>query len=258
MKFVDTHCHIHFDDYLPDAKQVLRDSAAAGVRHMVTVGCSLADSKKAIDFAAGHEGVWAAAGTHPHGAADFNGQLGAADKLSRLLSRPKVVAVGEIGLDYFRENSPRAAQKKALKAQIEAGISSGLPFVFHIRDAWEDFWPIFDEYGIKKGIVHSFSAGPAELEKVLARNLYVGLNGIMTFTKVDAQLEAAKQVPLHSLMLETDAPFLAPKPFRGKRCEPKHLINTAKFLAELRGESLEEIARETTANAVKLFGLDRI
>jgi TatD DNase family protein len=130
-----------------------------------------------------------------------------------------------------------------------------LPFIFHIRDAWETFWPIFDSYKGLRGVVHSFSAHEEQLEQILGRGLYVGLNGIMTFTKDAQQLAAAKKVPLDKLLLETDAPFLTPKPYRGQRCEPKHVRNVAEFLAELRGETLEELAAATTKNAVGLFNL---
>ncbi len=255
MEFIDTHCHLHFDNYDQDRYIVLKNSATAGVRRIICVGCSLADSQRAIDFAAKNKNVWATAGAHPHDGADYLTNPNSGAILQKLLKQPKVVAVGEIGLDYFHENTPKADQQKVFKAQIEIGLPSGLPFVFHVRDAWEDFWPIFDSYSGIRGVVHSFSAHPSNLKEVLSRGLYVGLNGIMTFTKDSEQLEAAKQVPLDKLLLETDAPFLAPKPFRGSRCEPKHVFNVAEFLANLRGESMNDIANASTANAEKIFNL---
>jgi TatD DNase family protein len=129
-----------------------------------------------------------------------------------------------------------------------------VPLIFHVRDAFDDFWPIFDSYEGIRGVIHSFSAGLPELEQIQRRGLYVGLNGIMTFTKHVKQLDAAKAIPLARLLLETDAPFLTPQPFRGSICEPRHVRVTAEFLAELRGESLSELANATTRNAQSLFG----
>jgi len=149
----------------------------------------------------------------------------------------------------------RDKQEYLFRLHIELALQYQLPLIFHIRDAFDDFFRIIGEYEGIKGVVHSFSAGPEELNGVISRGLYVGLNGIMTFSKQKSQLEAAKNVPLEKLLLETDAPFLTPVPFRGKICKPEHLVQTAQFLSELRGESLEEIANSTTANATKLFGV---
>ena len=255
MEFVDTHCHIHFKKYPLPANEVLSNAAKNGVNKMICVGTSLEDSHQAIEFAAKHNNVWASIGAHPHDGQDFLDDPQATSKLKKLLSEDRVVAVGEIGLDYYHDRTARPVQAKALRAQIEAGLESGLPFVFHVRDAWADFWPIFDEYKIKRGVVHSFSAGVKQLDAILNRGLYVGLNGIMTFTRDEAQLEAAKAVPLERLLLETDAPFLTPAVDRGKTCEPKHVRDIAQFLSALRGETLGQIAQATTSNAVGLFNL---
>lgn len=256
MEFIDTHCHLHFDNYDSDRDGVMQASANAGIKRLICVGCSLTDSQRAIDFAGEHENIWATAGAHPHGGADYLTNPNSKAKLQELLRQPKVVAVGEIGLDYFHENTPKADQQTTLRSQIEIGLPTGLPFVFHIRDAWDDFWPIFDSYPGLRGVVHSFSAHPSQLGEALSRGLYVGLNGIMTFTKDEPQLEAAKKIPLDKLLLETDAPFLAPKPYRGSRCEPKHVVTIAEFLADLRAESIESIASASTANAEKIFNLE--
>jgi TatD DNase family protein len=256
MEFVDTHCHVHFDSYELDPETTLNDAASAGVGRVICVGCTLGDSEKAIKFAQAHDNVWATVGAHPHDGADFLTQEGALVKFNELVVMPKVVAIGEIGLDYFRSHVPAADQQKSFRLQLEAGLGTGLPFVFHVREAWDDFWKIIDDYQDVRGVVHSFSADLRQLDNVLSRDLYAGLNGIMTFTKDEAQLAAAKQLPLEKMLLETDAPFLTPKPFRGQVCEPKHVVNTAEFLAHLRGEDLETLARVTTDNAVKLFGLE--
>jgi TatD DNase family protein len=253
MQFVDTHCHIHFDDYLPDVEQVLNDAHASRVNKMICVGVSLEDSQKAVNFSNMHDNVWASVGAHPHDGADFLDHPNNIELLSELSKNEKVVAIGEIGLDYFHEHTPRQKQIDVLSKQLEMGVKTGLPFIFHVRDAWEDFWKIVDGYPDIKGVIHCFSAHEEQLMEVLKRGFYVGLNGIMTFTKDDMQLEAAKKVPLDKMLLETDAPFLTPKPHRGKRCEPKHVVLSAEFLANLRGESLEEIATVTAKNAEELF-----
>lgn len=255
MELVDTHCHLHFDNYDADRRQVLTTSATTGVKRIICVGCSLADSQKAIDFANKHAGVWATAGAHPHDGANFLANNDASEKLQKMLAEPKVVAIGETGLDYYHDFTPKADQEKTLRAQLEIGLATELPFVFHVREAWDDFWKVFDSYKGIRAVVHSFSAGPERLEQSLQRGLSIALNGLMTYTKDDSWLEAAKQVPLDKLVLETDAPFLTPVPYRGQRCEPKHTADTCQFLGELRAESPELIAKASTRNAVALFGL---
>lgn len=255
LELIDTHCHVHFGDYDGDRKTVLAGSVAAGVSRLICVGCSLKDSRRAVDFAKSHTGVWATAGAHPHDGVDYLSDSQAADKLKDLLASPKVVAVGEIGLDYYRDITPKPDQEKTLRSQIEIGLGTNLPFVFHVREAWDDFWRIFDSYKGIKGVIHSYSAPPNRLLEVLERGLYVSLNGLMTYTKDESWLEAAKKVPADKLILETDAPFLTPVPLRGRRCEPKHLVETCKFLADLRNEEPAVLASLSTANAVRLFGL---
>ena len=255
MELMDTHCHIHFPDYQLEPDEVLQDAVKDGVSRLLCVGCTLYDSKLAVDYAARHENVWASIGLHPHEGAHYVRDHHALQQFRDLASKPKVVAIGETGLDYFYENSPKEDQKKLLKFQLDLAAQHDLPLIFHIRDAFEDFWPIFDEYKGLAGVVHSFSATTAEVEQIVSRGLYIGLNGIMTFTKNQAQLEAAKAIPIDNLLLETDAPFLTPVPFRGKICQPKYVRVTAEFLGELRGESLETLAAATTANAKRLFKL---
>ncbi len=255
MELLDTHCHLQFEQLAANLAQVLKDAQDASVTRLVCVGTNVSDSQKAVDIAAGHENVWATVGAHPHDSKDFFEQKDSVARLKDLLTKPKVVAVGEIGLDFYKNYSPKAEQEKLLRLQIEIGVPTGLPFVFHVRDAWQDFWRIYDSYPNLPGVVHSFSATPKELDESLSRGLYVALNGIMTFTADQAQLEAAKKVPKDKLLLETDAPFLAPKLLRGKTCEPKHIRDIAEFLAELRNESIDEMANYTTVNARELFGI---
>lgn len=257
MQLVDTHAHLHFEAFKDSIDQVLDQAKLAGVSKVITVGCSLADSQQAVDLANDQPMVWAAVGAHPHDGQDFFGHQNSPQILTELLKKPKVVAIGEIGLDYFHSHTEPKVQKKALQKQIELGLECGLPFIFHIREAFDDFWPIFDQYkGANiRGVVHSFSAHLPQLEQILERDLYVGLNGIMTFTKDEKQLQAAKAVPIEKLLLETDAPFLTPKPFRGTMCESKHVALTAEFIANLRMTPLEALASATTSNADKLFSL---
>lgn len=255
MELIDTHCHLQFPKLYERLDEVMAGAEGAGVKRMISVGTTLADSAKSLAIVEKLDNAWASAGVHPHDAKGFMSDKGGPAKLKDLLNKSSIIAVGEIGLDYFKDYCPRDVQKQALRSQIEASLSSGLPYIFHVREAWDDFWPIIDEYKIGRGVIHSFSAGAKELDEILARGFMVGLNGIMTFTKDEKQLEAAKKVPLGKLVLETDAPFLAPVPFRGQTCEPKHVRTTAQFLADLRGEPLEKLALATTTNALKLFGL---
>ncbi len=254
MKFVDTHSHLQFPKLADNIGRVMDDAAAAGVTRIICVGTSLDDSRQAIDLASKFDNVWAAVGAHPHDGKDFDYRAGAQD-LARLATSPKVVAIGEIGLDFYKDYSPREEQEKLFRLQLEAGLPSGLPFIFHVRDAWKDFWRIVGDYSDIKAAVHSFTAGQKQLDKILDKGWYVGLNGIMTFTRDEAQLQAAKNLPLERLILETDAPFLTPAPFRDEICEPKHIKNTAEFLSGLRGEPLDELAETTTNNAVRFFNL---
>lgn len=255
MQFTDTHCHIHFPDYPLEPSQAIADAQAAGVSRLMCVGCTLADSKIAVDFAQKWDNIWATIGLHPHEAKVYVDNTDALQEFRDLASRPRVVAIGETGLDFYYNHSNADDQKRLLRYQLELGLEFNLPFVFHVRDAFEQFWAIIDDYEGVRGVIHSFTAGDQELDQALSRGLYIGLNGITTFTKDQKQLEAVKRVPTDRLLLETDAPFLTPKPFRGTICEPKHLRQTAEFLAELRGEKLESIAKYSTDNTQKLFNL---
>ncbi len=263
MNLIDTHCHIHSTDFTLDREQVLADAQTAGITKLICVGTDAADSQLAVEFAAKHDGVWASVGLHPHDAKDALTQK---DQLTELATANKVVAIGECGLDYWYEHTPRDTQQDVLRFQIELAQKYHLPLIFHIRgsktdpnDAFKDFLSIFDSYSKAgaelKGVVHSFTAGQEQLTGVLSRGLDVGLNGIMTFTKDDSQLAAAKAVPAGRMVLETDAPYLTPSPKRGKVNEPQHLMLTAEFLARLRGATTAQLAEQTTAAARQLFNI---
>ena len=305
MQLVDTHCHIHeilgadngTGDLVPekwhkagvhDADLVIANATKAEVTKLICVGCTLQDSRLAVEFVQNRPNCWTSIGIHPHEAKEH---LTPADKkaFADLLSshetlsgggspwgtpgarsevstqgegwadrtpreHPKIVAIGECGLDYYYEHSPKEEQIELLHFQLALAEKHNLPVIFHVRDAFDDFWPIYDTYRVR-GVIHSFSATSKELDQILKRNLLVGLNGIMTFTKNADQLAAAKAIPLDKLLLETDAPFLTPHPYRGTICEPRHIRVTAEFLANLRGESLADVAEQTTKNAHKLFGV---
>lgn len=271
MDLTDTHCHIH--EALaaqtlstetrkryqkagsPSPDEMIRAAQEHDVTRLLCIGTTLDDSELATVFAKGRSNVWASIGLHPHEAKVYAGNAKALDEFAALATRPKVVAVGECGLDYYYNHSLPEDQEAILRFQIELALAHDLAMVFHVRDAFDDFWPVFDSYQGIRGVIHSFSAGRSDLDEIIKRGLYVGLNGIMTFTNKSDQLEAAKAVPLDRLMLETDAPFLTPTPYRGKICEPKHTRVTAEFLSRLRGESLEEIAAHTTENAIRVFRL---
>lgn len=253
MQFIDSHCHIHSADYKLDVAEVLRHNSVVGLNKIICVGTDEDDSRLAVDFANMYDGVWASIGLHPHDA-----KLGqeAFDKLVLLAGQPKVVAVGECGLDYFYNHSAKNDQVSALHYQMELALKHDLPMIFHVRDAFDDFWPIFDAHPGIRGVIHSFTATSRELDDILKRGLYVGLNGIITFSKNQEQLDAAKAIPKQFLIIETDAPYLTPTPLRGTINEPKNVILTAEFLSNLRGDSLEEFAASTTENANKLFNLN--
>lgn len=258
MELVDTHCHIHSNDYGADADEVIAGAVLEGVTRMICVGTDAGDSKRAVEFAREHDRCWASFGIHPHEAANFIPKIHDREQMVQILGLvgdAKVVAIGECGLDYYYDHSPKADQQKILRFQLELAVKHDLPVIFHVREAFSDFWPIFDEFPSVRGVIHSFTDTNRVLEQALSRGLYIGLNGIMTFTKDQNQLEMACLVPLEKLLLETDAPYLTPKPFRGTICQPKYVRVTAEFLADLRGESLGDLANSTSINAGNLFGL---
>ena len=255
MQFIDTHCHIQTADYPLDADQVIVNASRVGVDRMIVVGCTLEDSQAAVQFVAQRPNIWASIGLHPHEAHHYVDNADDLAKFKHLVNQSKVVAIGECGLDYYYNHSPAESQKELLHFQLALAQEYDLPVIFHVRDAFDDFWPIFDQYKGLRGVIHSFTADRATLDQILSRDLYVGINGIMTFSKNAAQLTAARAIPLDKLVLETDAPFLTPTPFRGTICEPKYVRVTAEFMSRLRNESLEDIAVATTHNAAQLFKL---
>jgi len=248
MQLIDTHCHIHETGY-PDPKGAYERALKADVGLMLCVGTSEQSSREAVAFSERHDGCWAVVGAHPHEAKD-----GIAD-IERILSEKstQIVGIGEIGLDYFYDHSPRDVQIKAFERQLQLARDYDLPVSFHVREAFEDFWPVFGNFTGIRGVLHSFTDTVDTLETALSRGLYIGVNGISTFARDKQDVFAA--IPLDRMLLETDAPFLTPVPHRGTVNEPAFVRNVAEFHAEKRGISLDEVAATTTTNARALFAL---
>lgn len=266
IELFDTHCHIHeavrrvtsvYDKWHEkgfdaDPDRMIRDARAGGVDYLLCVGTTLEDSKLAIEFAKNRENCWVSIGIHPHEAGEAL-QKGHLDAFRGLVGAPQVIAVGECGLDYFYNHSSKEAQIAVLKAQIELALAHDLPLIFHVREAFDDFWPIFEQYRDLRGVLHSFTDNQANLKKALAYGLFIGVNGIATFAKKEEQLAMYRSIPLANLLLETDAPFLTPVPHRGTINEPKYTRVVAEFLADLRNEPLEQLAKQTSESARQLF-----
>jgi len=255
MKFTDTHCHIHEERY-PDAEQALIRAHEQGIERLICVGTDETTSAEAVTFVGNHENTWASVGLHPH---DAKTGLAAVQKLEDLIKNDKIphvgkiVAVGECGLDYFYTHSSKETQMSMLEAQLELASRHDLPVIFHVREAFEDFWPIFDRYPGLRGVLHSFTDTQENLQKGLDRGLYVGVNGISTFTKDENQQKMFASIPVDRLLLETDAPFLTPIPHRGMVNEPAFITHVAHHIANLQSINLKELSRATERNATTLF-----
>ena len=246
-KWFDNHCHLY--DNAEDELIKARESSVVG---FVNVGTDIETSREAIEKAKRFSDVWATAGVHPHEAR--KGTKG----LSELLADNNVVAVGEAGLDYHYDHSPRQDQKKVFAEQIQMSNELNLPLVIHTREAWEETFKILDSEGVPKSTVfHCFTGGKFESEECLKRGAFLSFSGIITFKKSESLREAAAECPLNRTMVETDSPFLTPVPFRGKKNEPANVVLVGKELAKLQGKEIEEVALTTTQNALKFYGLSQ-
>lgn len=262
IQIIDTHCHIHEADY-PNALQTIKDARQQGIIAFICVGTDLESSKQAVQFAKKYkkEGAYAAVGIHPHEATPQKIDLSLASstwqELEELAKEPEVIAIGEFGFDFFyhKEPSARASQTKLARKHLELATKLNLPLILHIREAFQPFLELIQDFPKLGGVIHSFSDTPAKLKSVLElpNNFYIGLNGIMTFSKSPEQLESAKLIPLNRLILETDSPYLTPPPFRGKINTISNTRIIAEFLSDLRGEDLEHFCTTTTKNAKLLF-----
>jgi TatD DNase family protein len=251
----DTHAHLHFAEYAEDRAVVLARAREAGVTRLVTVGTDVDASRAAVALASSEDGVWASAGIHPHDAADAD--EGAFAEIECLAGHPVVVAVGEIGLDFFRNLSPPEVQTRVFRRQLELAHRVGKPVLVHCRDAHEQVVNILADgrVGELGGIMHCFSGDVAIARQCLDLGLLISLAGPVTYRNARALPEVARFVPGDRLVVETDCPFLPPEGHRGTRNEPAYLILTAARVAELRGEPLEQLAVRTTDNARALFRL---
>lgn len=255
LHLIDTHAHLDYPHLYDQLDDVLARADAAGVKQIISIGVKLSTADKPKAIAEAHEHIWCSVGIHPHEAE--NEPLACdVDAITKAANHPKVVAIGEAGLDYFYDNAPRDLQAKSLRAQITVARALGLPIIIHARDADDDMADILeDEYrkGPYKGVLHCFSSGKRLADRALAIGFYVSFSGILTFKTATEIQEVAKHVPDDRILVETDAPFLAPVPKRGQKNEPAFSRHTAEFLAELRGISLESLAEITTQNAKSLF-----
>ncbi len=251
---VDSHCHLDFPELSQELDDVIRRAELAGVGHMVTICTHIAKFDQIKAIAERYDNVYCSVGTHPHNA---DKELNySADDIVALAQHPKCVAIGEAGLDYFYDNAPREAQALGLRNHIDAARETQLPLVIHSRDADDDMISILKE-GMEQGaypaLLHCFSSGHKLAMEALDMGLYVSLSGILTFKRSQEIRDIVKDVPMDRLLVETDAPYLAPMPHRGKRNEPAYVKHTAEMLAEVKGVSLEEITSITTDNFFRLF-----
>ncbi len=262
MTLVDTHAHLDFDQFDADRPAVIERAKAAGVVAIVNVGADLASSRRAVELAEQYEPIYAAVGMHPHDAKRLDGATLA--RLRELARRRKVVAVGEIGLDFYRNLSPQDVQRRALQAQLAWAAKMGKPVIIHDRDAHEEIIGILAEWakGLgdsppagRLGVLHTFSGDVAMAERAIDLGFYISISGPVTYLNARKLPDIVRMLPLDRLLVETDCPFLTPHPYRGKRNEPAFVRLVAERIAELKGLPFNDLALATTANARRLFGI---
>jgi TatD DNase family protein len=255
MKLIDSHCHLNYAGLAERQEEVLENARARGIAGFLNISTRQSEWGEVVGVAERNPDVWATIGVHPH-EADAHPDLGAA-ALVEAAAHPRVIAIGECGLDYYYDKSDRAAQRDRFQAHIEAARQTGLPLVVHTRDAEDDTGEMLTREvgkGGVSGVLHCFT-GSAELaRKALGLGFYISISGIVTFKNAKDLQEVAKAIPQDRLLVETDSPFLAPVPHRGQTCEPAFVADTAAFLSDLRDEPLDEMAEATTANFFSLFG----
>lgn len=254
MQLVDSHCHLDFDSFDEDFDDVLTRARGAGVGTMVTICTKLSEFDRIRDIAEGQDDIYCSIGVHPHEAAEEG--IDTPDALLDGATHPKVIGIGETGLDYYYEHSPRDRQATSFRAHIAAARETGLPLIVHTRDADADTIGILREEnaaGAFPGVIHCFTSTRELAEAALALGFYISLSGIVTFKNARDLQDIARDVPSDRILIETDAPYLAPVPKRGRRNEPAFVAHTATFLAELRGEPVERLAETTSENFFTLF-----
>ncbi len=251
---IDSHCHLDFPDFAAELDEVIARARAAGIDGMLTIGTKLSEAEKVIGIAEKFPNVWASVGVHPHEAASEPGEDTA--RLVELARHPKVVGIGETGLDFFYEHSPRERQEICFRAHIAAARETGLPVIVHTRDADADTERVLAEEmekGAFTGLIHCFTSGPELAVFALNLGLYISFSGIVTFKSAATLKETARSVPLDRILVETDAPYLAPVPMRGKRNEPAFVSHTAAVVAGLKDIPVAALGRATTENFFRLF-----
>lgn len=254
--FFDSHAHYYDEQFSTDRDEILKKAFESGVGYILSASSDLASSIENISLARRFEHVYAAVGIHPHNIIDINNNI--ISVLADFASYPKVVAIGEIGLDYYYDNSPREVQKLAFSKQIYLAANLKLPIIVHDRDAHEDTLNIIKSENAKKtgGVLHCFSGSVEMAREILNNNFYISIGGPVTFKNAKKTVEVVKYVPDDRLMIETDCPYLTPEPLRGRRNDSSLISYTAKKIAEIKGRTLEEIAEMTTRNAKKLFNIE--
>lgn len=250
---IDSHCHLDFADYDSDRSEILARARKNDVRLMVTISTKISAASSIVALAEAHDDIVCTIGSHPHEATNEHVD---ADRLIGLTDHPKVVGIGESGLDYYYENAPRGAQQKNFRAHIAAARVSGLPLIVHARDADDDIVSILEEEmqaGTFSGLIHCFTGSAMLARRVLELGFYISVSGIVTFKNAQSLRDIIADVPLSRLLVETDAPFLAPIPHRGRRNEPSFITHTAAQLAAIKGVSESAIAKATSQNFYRLF-----
>lgn len=250
--FIDSHCHLDDRRFAEDLDIVLDRAAAAGIDRILTIGTGDGPPEidRAVRLADRYQQIYASIGVHPHDASKFVPQT--LDDLKSLAANPKVIAFGEIGLDYHYDFSPREVQREVFLAQLKLARDLDLPITIHTREAWEDTMSILRENWSGQGIMHCFTGDPAQAREALDMGFHLSYGGVMTFKTAENVRESARITPDDRLLIETDAPYLAPIPYRGKRNEPSMMIETARKLAEVRETTTDQIARITTTNFERL------
>lgn len=252
--FVDSHCHLNYEGIVEDQAGVLARARASGVSAMLNISTRALEWDAVLAVAEREADVWASVGIHPH-EADIHPDV-EADTLIERARHPRVVGIGESGLDFYYDRSDRDRQRASFRSHIAAARASGLPIIVHTRDAEEDTHAILAEQmakGAFTGVIHCFTASADFAAKALDLGLYISISGIVTFKNAKGLQDTAKAIPADRLLIETDSPFLAPVPHRGRPCEPAYVADTARFLATLRGEPVETLAAYTSANFHALF-----
>ncbi len=255
MQLIDSHCHLNLSAFNDDVDAVVQRAHAAGVEKMMVIGTNMADSIKAIELAHQYPGLYATIGIHPHDSK--NAEEAAYERFKALAADPKVVAYGEIGLDFFRDHSPKPVQRREFARQLNLAGELGLPVIIHDRDAHQEVYDIIrsEEGYLNGGVIHCFSADYDWAKRFIDLGFVISLPGTITFPKSHLQQEVAKKLSLDDLLIETDAPFLAPIPYRGKRNEPAYVGYVAEAIAKLRKLDPEAVAQATSANSARVFNL---